>query len=517
MKKFLLFLICCILAMPVVFDTTGGDVYATTQTSKKKAKKKTSRPKTTKKKKTKVTPRTSGDAQRMQAATEEEIKRTQQEIEENNRRIAQQLSQLQLIDAEIADSEHLIADISRQIAVLDSRIDTLSVQIATNEGNLATLRNKYLKAIKQMRLSRGKMNALAFVFSSSSFSQAYRRIRYLREFSKWRTQKAAQIMAIQTSLILQKELLAQTKGEKNVILANQVKAKESLSAQQSQQTNLVAELRRNGQSLRSHLKEKQAEADNLKSQISILIAEEQRKAEEERRKREEQQRIAEEAARQRAEQERLEAERQATVQQQQSEQQPQQTTEVASSNKKKKKKTQTATAQTDNRSYADARGRQRRGRRDTQTTGQMPTQTTSGQAGSFEKAKGLLPHPVSGKFQIVSQFGRHAHPDIPDVEYDNPGIDAEVSPGASAQAVFDGKVSGVYVLKGFRTVVIVSHGNYYTVYGNIATPSVKTGDTVTQGQALGKLFSDSEDNNRTTIHFEVWRSRDKLNPTEWIK
>lgn len=512
MKKILLILICCLISLPVIIETTGGEVYATTQTSKKNKKSKQKKKNTKKKKKKKVNtpPQTSADAKRQQADAEAEIKRTQQEIEENNLRLSRQLSQLQLLDADISESELLIANISHQIAILDGRIDTLSSQISANEKKLTELRNKYLQTIKQFRLTRGKTNALAFIFSSKSFSQAIRRIRYLRQFAEWRSQKVAQITAIQTTLITQKQLLAQTKNEKNAILSTQIKAKENLITQQSEQQKLVAELRQNGQSLKNHLTAKQAEADNLKSQISILIAEEERKAEEERRIREEQQRQAEEEAR-RIEQERREAEQRSTAQQ------TQQTSTETPQQKKKKKTQTTATQQTDNRTYADARGRQRRGRQDTQTTGQMQTQTATSNAGNFEKAKGSLPRPAGGKFQIVSHFGRHAHPDIPDVEYDNPGIDAEVSPGASAQAVFAGKVSGVYVLKGFRTVIIVNHGNYYTVYGNIASPSVKVGDMVSQGQALGKLYSDSEDNNRTTIHFEVWRNREKLNPTEWIK
>ena len=131
--------------------------------------------------------------------------------------------------------------------------------------------------------------------------------------------------------------------------------------------------------------------------------------------------------------------------------------------------------------------------------------------------KGNLPRPVSGAFKVVVPFGRHSLPDLPSVEYDNPGIDAEVAPGSSAMAVYAGEVSGVYLLKGFDAVVIVNHGSYYTVYGNIATPIVKVGDKVKTGQALGKLFTDASDNNRTVIHFEVWKGREKQNPMLWIK
>ena len=106
---------------------------------------------------------------------------------------------------------------------------------------------------------------------------------------------------------------------------------------------------------------------------------------------------------------------------------------------------------------------------------------------------------------------------MPNVTYDNPGIDAEVAPGATAQAVYGGKVSGVYVVDGYSTVVIVNHGGYYTVYGNIASPSVSVGESVRQGQGLGRLATDSGDPSHSTIHFEVWRNRDKMDPLGWIR
>ena len=101
--------------------------------------------------------------------------------------------------------------------------------------------------------------------------------------------------------------------------------------------------------------------------------------------------------------------------------------------------------------------------------------------------------------------------------FDNPGIDAIVSAGASAQSVYDGTVTGVYVVPGYSTVVIICHGDYYTVYGNIGKPQVSKGQSVKQGQALGKLVSDDDAGGRTTIHFEIYKNREKLNTEQWIR
>ena len=131
--------------------------------------------------------------------------------------------------------------------------------------------------------------------------------------------------------------------------------------------------------------------------------------------------------------------------------------------------------------------------------------------------KGKLPNPTTGSFAITSRFGRQYMPDMPDVEYDNPGIDAESDAGAAARAVFDGKVAGVYILPGYNTVVIVNHGGYYTVYGNISSPTVKTGEVVSAGTNLGSLALNEDGSGKSTIHFEVWKNRDKLNPQEWLR
>ncbi|MDE7342618.1 MAG: M23 family metallopeptidase, partial [Muribaculaceae bacterium] len=101
--------------------------------------------------------------------------------------------------------------------------------------------------------------------------------------------------------------------------------------------------------------------------------------------------------------------------------------------------------------------------------------------------------------------------------YENPGLDADVSSGASAQAVYAGTVSGVYMIPGFSTVVIVNHGEYYTVYGNLGSAAVKVGDRVKQGQTVGKVTTDPDNPGHSEIHFEVWKGKEKQNPAAWIR
>lgn len=136
---------------------------------------------------------------------------------------------------------------------------------------------------------------------------------------------------------------------------------------------------------------------------------------------------------------------------------------------------------------------------------------------NFASLRGKLPRPVEGNWKVTNPFGRHAMPGMPEIEYDNPGIDAEVAKGATVKAVCGGKVSGVYKVAGYGTVVIVNHGDYYTVYGNLASTNVSVGTQVGGGHSLGSAGNDPDDPRRGSVHFEVWKGREKQNPSSWIR
>ena len=480
--------------------------------SKSKSSKKSSSKKSTSKKKSgskssskAKSPTTSADARKQQQKAQQEIKLTKQQIGENERLVKKSLNDLNSIKSDISVSEKQILQLTGKISKLNEQLISLNTQIVDNEKKLTTLRDKYLKVVKKMRLVKGNTDGLTFIFASKSFSQAYRRLRYLREFSKWRENQVAEISKVQAELKQQHEALLATKSELDKVVEIEQQAKAKLLTQKSKQDVLVADLQRNGIALNSHLKKKQQEVNDLQNRIADLIAAEQRAVEEKRRKEEEQRRLAEEKAQKEAEA------KKETERQKANEARETKAEEDKGKNKKKKDKGGESIDKKD-RSYADARKRKERDK-----TSKGSTKSVSQDESSFEKMKGNLPRPVSGMFKVVVPFGRHSLPDLPTVEYDNPGIDAEVAPGSSALAVFAGEVSGVYLLKGFDAVIIVNHGSYYTVYGNIATPIVKVGDKVKTGQALGKLFTDASDNNRTVIHFEVWKGREKQNPMLWIK
>lgn len=135
-------------------------------------------------------------------------------------------------------------------------------------------------------------------------------------------------------------------------------------------------------------------------------------------------------------------------------------------------------------------------------------------SGRFDQNKGKLPYPVTGGV-IVDHFGVHPHPTQPRLTVNNKGINIAAKRGASVYCVFEGVVTRVLFINGLNNCVMVRHGEYYTVYSNLASVSVKNGDVVALDQKIGSL-SNGDNSDEYTLHFELWKGTDYLNPEQWL-
>jgi murein hydrolase activator len=137
-------------------------------------------------------------------------------------------------------------------------------------------------------------------------------------------------------------------------------------------------------------------------------------------------------------------------------------------------------------------------------------------SGDFGKLMGRLPYPISLPGTIVVHYGEQKFQELSHVKNDSKGIDIQTKEGAEALAIYNGTVTKIFALPGFNNSVIVRHGNYLSVYANLAAIHVKVGAKVKTGQSLGTIFVDNQQNNQTILHFQLWKDTQRLNPESWI-
>lgn len=132
---------------------------------------------------------------------------------------------------------------------------------------------------------------------------------------------------------------------------------------------------------------------------------------------------------------------------------------------------------------------------------------------SFTNNKGKLPWPVD-RGTISGKFGNQKHQVFDHLKTINNGVDIITNRGNKARASFGGKVVAVIVLPGDKNAVLIQHGEYFTMYSNLASVYVKKGDELQTSEEIGKIKTD--DNGKTELHFEIWKGNVKQNPSLWI-
>ena len=135
-------------------------------------------------------------------------------------------------------------------------------------------------------------------------------------------------------------------------------------------------------------------------------------------------------------------------------------------------------------------------------------------AGGFEANQGRLPWPIE-KGYISGHFGKHQHPIHEHVTVNNKGIYLQTVSGAQARAIYEGEVTWCAQMNG-SFAVIIQHGNYRSVYSQLKTIKVKQGDKVKAKQAIGEIMTNTAEDNKTELYFQIYKDRIILNPSLWL-
>ena len=136
---------------------------------------------------------------------------------------------------------------------------------------------------------------------------------------------------------------------------------------------------------------------------------------------------------------------------------------------------------------------------------------------NFVSNKGRLYWPVE-RGEITSSYGKHKHHLVTTATVDNNGIDITTEKNSIVRSVFNGKVTSVLIIPGAGKVVMISHGEYRTVYANLQEAFVKKGDYVKSKQNIGKLLL--KQSGISESHFEIWKinssGMNTVNPSLWL-
>lgn len=124
------------------------------------------------------------------------------------------------------------------------------------------------------------------------------------------------------------------------------------------------------------------------------------------------------------------------------------------------------------------------------------------------KGTGQFMMPINGK--VVVTYGQEKTKGIT-----SKGIEIRGSLGQAVKASDTGTVLYSGSLKGLGAVIMIDHGSFITVYGNLSSVSVANGAKVKKGQTIGTLGRDSI-TKEPNLYFEVRKGVNYVNPLNYL-
>lgn len=455
------------------------------------------------------------------------------------------IAYLNAVNQKLALREKVYNNTQKEKRFIEDDIYKRQLEINKNNRELEVLRKNYAEILVKAYKTKGVQNKVTFILSSKNIGEALNRIEYLKRYSEYQDKKAAEISNKATEIKKNISLKKKSVTEKDNLLLTQKKDLSTIEVERKQKQQLLDEFKKNEVQLTAELRQKQAQQKSLQKQIANIIAEEIRlakaKEEAERKAEAERKRLADIAAKK--EKERIEAENRAKLaaaeaERKRAENEAKRANELAAKKVEEERKLAETNKAVEKKEAAERASREAAERvkaaneklaaakaneaavnkknddaKDEAEKKVMKSYGVGSTVGSnFADNKGRIGFPVE-RGTVTHRFGRQPHPVFKNIVEENTGIKIAVTKGTKARCVFPGVVSTIQVINGSRTV-FVKHGNYFTVYSNLANTLVKANQQVSAGTLIGEVGSDFDES--ITLDFQIWNGENPVDPLGWV-
>ncbi len=131
---------------------------------------------------------------------------------------------------------------------------------------------------------------------------------------------------------------------------------------------------------------------------------------------------------------------------------------------------------------------------------------------NFAENKSKFQWPVSGF--ISQKYGRQNHPILKGIIIENEGINIQTRQNEAVKVVFDGEVRKIAFVPLLGNMVMVKHGEYFTIYIGLSEVHVSAGQQVKTGQNLGTMGINKD--GVSELKFQVRKNTQTLDPMLWL-
>ncbi|AXO80830.1 peptidase M23 [Olleya aquimaris] len=211
------------------------------------------------------------EAQRLEIKNQ--IKQINNLLFKNQSKHKSQTSLIEDLNYKLNVRRNLIKVTNQQANLITRSINTNQKKISNLREELAILKDNYAKTIRNTYKNKSSQSRVMFLLSSNDFRQAYKRLQYMNQYSKYQKQQGENIKEKAAKLQSLNLELSKQKADKDKLIAENREVQKALEVDMKQHEQIMASIKKDLKKYTAQVKQKQKEAKAIDREIDRIIKE----------------------------------------------------------------------------------------------------------------------------------------------------------------------------------------------------------------------------------------------------
>ena len=216
---------------------------------------------------------TKQDLENQKKQIQQDIKKIELKLKTNSKQKKLIVSNAEDINYKIKLQQNLINNINSQLNLILREIDRNENRLSDLKQRELILKDELSKMLLSAYKKKSNLNKLMFVFSSTSFQQAYKRIQYFKQYANFQNKTLSKIKINSNDIKNVIVVLDSQKTNKKLLIDENEEIKRDLSIEYTELNNLIVEINKNQKRYSAEIKKKQKLTREIDKKIQRLIEE----------------------------------------------------------------------------------------------------------------------------------------------------------------------------------------------------------------------------------------------------
>ena len=216
---------------------------------------------------------TKQDLENQKKQIQEDIIKIELKLKTNSKQKKLIVSNAEDINYKIKLQQNLINNINSQLNLILREIDRNENRLSDLKQRELILKDELSKMLLSAYKKKSNLNKLMFIFSSTSFQQAYKRIQYFKQYANFQNKTLSKIKINSNDIKNVIVVLDSQKTNKKLLIDENEEIKRDLSIEYTGLNNLIAEVNKNQKRYSAEIKQKQKLTREIDKKIQRLIEE----------------------------------------------------------------------------------------------------------------------------------------------------------------------------------------------------------------------------------------------------